>query len=427
MSELVFPAGFMWGAAVSAHQTEGGNSNSDWWEWELRPGTPCAEPSAAAIDQYNRYGHDVALLGGLGFNTYRFSVEWARIEPSEGVFDEKELKHYRRMVGAVRKSKLIPIVTLNHFSLPIWVAKKGGWLADATPGLFERYVRRVVEALGDSVEWYNPINEAGVVAFGGYMGGLGYPPGTHGLDNWKRAARGLIAGHKRARAAIKELRPSAQVGQTHSMQEWESNAGGRPVMEYARRMGEDVYLEASRDDDYVGVNTYSRARLELPRPVGWLAKGALAVGPIERFVVARTVAAQSQDGFTVDPRRDIRRTQMGYEFRPVAVAATVRRVADLLPGKPIVVTEHGVATLDDAERIEFITEGLKALHPLIGEGIPLRGYIHWSAFDNFEWVLGYSMKFGLIAVDRATQERRPKPSARFLGDVARANKLIVTP
>jgi beta-glucosidase len=425
MSELVFPAGFMWGTALSAYQTEGGNSNSDWWEWELRPGTPCKEPSGTAIDAYNRYGHDIALVAGLGFNTYRFSVEWARIEPSEGVFDERELEHYRRMVDAMRKSKLTPIATLNHFTLPIWLAKKGGWLADATPALFERYVRRVVEAFGDSVDWYNPLNEAGVVAFGGYMGALGFPPGTRGVANWKRAARGLIAGHSRARAAIKELRPNAQVGQTISMTEWESNAGGRAAMEYARRMSEDIYLEASADDDYVGVNTYSRVRLEMPRLAGLLAKGALAVGPIEGLVLARTVAAQKKDGFTVDPRPNIRRTQMGYEFRPQAIAATVRRVAEMFPGKAILVSEHGVATLDDAERIEFITEGLKALHPLIGQGIPLRGYIHWSAFDNFEWDVGYSMKFGLIAVDRETQERHPRPSARFLGKVSRANRLIV--
>jgi beta-glucosidase len=425
VSELAFPAGFLWGAAGSAYQTEGANSNSDWWEWELRPGTPCKEPSGSAIDAYNRYRGDIALLAGLGLNTYRFSIEWARIEPGEGVFDKTELDHYRRVIEAVRKSGLTPFVTLNHFTLPIWLARKGGWLADATPALFERYVRRVVEAFASSVDWYNPLNEAGTVAFGGYMGGLGYPPGTHSLASWKRAARALITAHARARAAIKELRPGAQVGQAISMQEWESNAGGRPAMEYARRMGEDIYVEASRDDDYVGVNTYSRARLEMPRWAGWVARAALAVPPIESFVVGRAVAAQGRGGFTVDPRPGIRRTQMGYEFRPQAVAATVRRAAQLLPGKPILVSEHGVATLDDAERIEFITEGLKALHPLIGEGIPLRGYIYWSAFDNFEWTLGYAMKFGLVRVDRQTQERRARPSAGFLGGVARANRLVV--
>jgi beta-glucosidase len=425
MTDLVFPEGFSWGTATSAHQVEGGNSNSDWWEWELRPGTPCREPSGAAIDHYNRYGQDIALLAGLGFNTYRFSVEWARIEPSEGVFDEAQLDHYRDMVAAVRRYRLVPLVTLNHFALPLWVARKGGWLSDATPVLFERYARRVVEALGESVDWYGTINEPGVVAFGGYMGALGFPPGTRGVANWKGAAAQLIEGHRRARAAIKELRPSARVGLTHSLEEWESNAGGRPAMEYARRQSEDIYLEAAREDDFVGIDTYTRTQLELPRPIGWLTRAALAVGPIERLVVSATVRHQASGGFTVDPRKGIRRTQMGYEYRPTAVAATVRRVAELLPGKPIVVTEHGVATADDAERIEFITEGLKALHPLIGEGIPLRGYIHWSAFDNFEWALGYAMEFGLIAVDRTTQERKPKPSASFLGEIARTNRLRI--
>jgi len=397
VSQLAFPTGFLWGTATAAHQVEGNNSNSDWWEWELRPDTPCKEPSGAAIDHYNRYGRDVATLAGLGFNTYRFSVEWARIEPSEGQFDETQLEHYRRMVAAVLESNLTPMVTLNHFTLPLWVAKQGGWLSEATPGLFERYCRRVVEALGDGVEWYCTINEPGVVAQGGYMGAFGFPPGTHGVANWTRASDMLIAGHRKARAAVKELRPNAMVGQTLAMQEWESDPGARAALEYARRMREDIFLEASKEDDFVGVQTYSRTRLE----------SGQAASP------------------TDDAGDGIRRTQIGWEWRPQAVAATVRRVAELLPGKPIVVTEHGVAASDDAERVEFITDGLKALHSLIGGGIPLRGYIHWSAFDNFEWTYGYAMQFGLIAVDRSTQERTVKPSARFLGEIARTNELTL--
>ena len=419
MSDFTFPDGFLWGTATAAHQVEGGNSSSDWWEWELRAGTPCKEPSGDALDHYNRYPADVAMLAGLGFNTYRFSVEWARIEPSEGVFDDRQLDHYRDMVTAVRESKLIPMVTLNHFTLPAWVAAQGGWLSDRTPALFERYVRRVVEAIGD-VDWYCTINEPGVVAFGGYLGALGFPPGTRGLRNWRRAIDGLIRGHRLARAAVKELRPGARVGQTQSMQDWESNAGGRPAMTYARRMGEDVYLEASKEDDFVGVQTYSGVRLDLRRPMGWITRAALSIGPVEDLLVSRMIAGRGEAPM-VDPRNGIRRTQMGYEYRPEAVAATVRRVAEVLPGMPIVVTEHGVATADDAERIEFIARGLAALHETIEDGIPLRGYIHWSAFDNFEWASGYDMKFGLIGVDRATQVRTPKGSAAFLGGIARTN------
>jgi beta-glucosidase len=430
MSELRFPDDFMWGTATAAHQVEGNNSNSDWWDWELRRGSPCKEPSGTAIDHYGRYPRDIAVLKGLGFNTYRFSVEWARIEPKDGFFDETQIDHYRQMIALCHKSKLIPMVTLNHFTLPQWVAERGGWLNERTPELFERYVRRVVEAFGDKVDWYCTINEPGVVAFGGYLGALGFPPGTHGVDNWNSSTKQLIRAHQRALAAIKEIRPGAMVGQTHAMQEWESNAAGKSAMEYARKKGEGVFLEASKDDDFIGVQTYTRTRIELSTPIGLLAGAALSVGPIEKLLVSQMLRRQTlgdidniTKGATADTGEPVRRTQMGYEFRPQAVAATVARVAELLPGKPIVVTEHGVATADDAERIEFITEGLKALHPLIGAGIPLKGYIHWSAFDNFEWSEGYRMEFGLIAVDRETQERSPKPSAQFLGGIARRNRL----
>jgi beta-glucosidase len=424
MSELVFPEGFLWGAATSAHQTEGGNSNSDWWDWELKPDSPCAEPSGNAIEHYKRYARDIALLAGLGLNTYRFSLEWARIEPEWGKFDEAELNHYRRVVAAVRKSKLTPMVTLNHFTLPKWVAAQGGWLSDQTPFHFENYVRRVVETLGDSVDWYCTINEPGVVAFGGYMGGLPFPPGTRGLDNWRKASRMLVEGHRLARAVIKELRPAARVGLTHSMQEWESNAGGRPAMEYAREMSEDFFLRACADDDFIGVQAYTRTRIEAPTPASWLSRAALSVEAIEKRLVPAFLARQNwaaeADNF---PNDGVRRTQMGWEWRPQASAAAVRRVAGLFPGKPIVVTEHGVGTADDGERIDFIRDGLAALHPLVGEGIPLQGYIHWSSFDNFEWAYGFRMTFGLIGVDRKTQERTIRPSGRYLGEIARSNRL----
>ncbi len=426
MSDLTFPTGFLWGTATAAHQVEGGNSNSDWWAFENKPDSPCKEPSGTAIEHYSRYARDIALLAGLGFNTYRFSVEWARIEPAEGAFDQKELDHYRRMVDMTRKSKLTPMVTLNHFTLPQWVAERGGWLAPSTPELFERFTRRVVEELGEGVTWYCTINEPGMVAMGGYGGGFTFPPGLHSVDSWKGAIAGLIASHKRARAVIKQLRPNAMVGLTHAMREFESNAGGAAVMRYARRMAEDVFLEASADDDYIGVQTYTRTTFELPRLAGLTASIALAIPAIERATAKRFLASQRRGAPGTEPGSGMRRTEMGWEFRPQAIAATVRRVASLMPGKPIVVTEHGVATADDAERVEFITGGLTALHAAIADGVPVKGYIHWSAFDNFEWASGYTMHFGLIAVDRATQQRAMKPSARFLGEIARANRLKVS-
>jgi beta-glucosidase len=426
MSELVFPDGFLWGTASSAHQTEGGNSNSDWWDWELKPDTPTREPSGKAIEQYTRYARDAAMVGQLGFNMYRFGIEWARIEPEEGRFDEAALEHYRKVIAAIRRAGMAPLPTLYHFTLPRWVAAQGGWLSDRTPALFGRYVRRVVEAIGDRTDWYMTINEPGVVAFGGYLGAIPFPPGRRGVENWRRSIARLIEAHRLALAAIKELRPAAKVGMAHSMQEWESNWGGRAVIEYSRRLNEDVFLAACKEDDYIGVNSYTRQRIDLSAPIGVLTRIVLSVGALERRVVPRVVDRMAA---AMEPevllRDGVRRTQMGWEWRPQAVAFTVRRVAELHPGKPILVTEHGVATANDEERVEFIRDGLTALHPLIAEGIPLRGYLHWTAFDNFEWAYGYSMLFGLIGVDRKTQERTIRPSARFLGGIARTNRLVL--
>jgi beta-glucosidase len=425
VSELVFPDGFLWSTATAAHQVEGDNTNSDWWEYENRPNSPCYEPSGSAIEHYKRYTRDIALLAKLGFNTYRFSVEWARIEPSEGSFDVTQLDHYRRVVEAVRKAKLTPMVTLNHFTLPLWVAKQGGWLAPTTPALFERYTRKVVEALGDNVGWYCTINEPGMVALGGYMGDFTFPPGVTGVANWKQAIATLKESHRRSRGAVKQLRPDSRVGQTHAMHEWESSPGGTGVMNYLRRMNEDTFLEAGKDDDFIGVQTYTRMSVDLPLVVGNVFGAALAVPALEARLAAHARARQ-KSGPTKQPDPSaVRRTQMAWEFRPQAVAAAVRRAASVLPGKPIVVTEHGVATADDAERVEFIKGGLAALHAVIADGIPLLGYTHWSAFDNFEWAQGYRMAFGLIAVDRKTQERTVKPSGRLLGEIARSNKLVL--
>jgi beta-glucosidase len=417
-----FPDGFLWGVATAAHQVEGDNRNSDWWAWEHRPGTPVAEPSGSAIEHYARFASDIALLAELGCTTYRFSVEWARVEPAEDRFDEDGIRHYRDVTQAVRDAGMTPMVTLNHFTLPAWLALRGGWMSPEAPSLFARYCTRVVAALGDLVDWYCTINEPGAVAFGGYLGALGFPPGTTDLASWNTAIAGLKQGHTRGLAAVKEARPEANAGATHSMTEYQANAGGRPIMEYRRHQMEDTFLEVCQDDDFVGVQTYTRTVINVPPALAPMLRALVNVGPLRRRVLPPLLRRSSRRGDRTSNRA--RRTDMGYEYRPQAIAATVRRVAEVLPGKDIVVTEHGIATTDDRERVEFITDGLTALHDAIADGVPVRGYIHWSAFDNFEWALGYRMRFGVIAVDRATQERHVKPSGRLLGEIARTSALI---
>lgn len=280
------------------------------------------------------------------------------------------------MVETVRGHSMVPMGTLNHFTLPRWVADRGGWLSPDIPRLFERYCRTVAAHLGDGVDRYTTINEPGVVAFGGYLGVLGFPPGIRSVDAWYRSIENLRNAHVLARAAVKEARPEAKVGATHSMAEWEANAAGRPMMEYMRRQMGDVFLDVCGDDDYIGVQMYTRIRIDLPRalaPGAWLMARS---GWLRRLALPRVLGAQMAHA---DPVAAGNSTDMGYEYRPQAIA----------------------------------------------DGIPLRGYVHWSAFDNFEWALGYRMHFGLIGVDRATQERVVKPSARFLGELAHTGALGV--
>jgi len=419
-----FPADFLWGTATAAHQVEGDNTNSDWWEWEHKPDSPCPEPSGRACEHYTRYPDDIALLADLGFNTYRFSVEWARIEPAEGEFDAAQLAHYRAMTETVRAAGLTPMVTLHHFTLPRWVAERGGWTASDVPRLFARYCERVLDELGDLVDWWCTLNEPGNVAVGGYLGAFGWPPGTKDMGSYDAAVAGLLRGHGLALDTLKSRRPDARVGMTHGMQEWESNAAGRAPMRRARRMFEDVFLEAADEDDYIGVQTYTRVPVELPGLLGPGAWVVANVGPV-RSRVLPAVLRQSVRGAMRSGGGDdgLRRTQMGYEFRPEAIAATLRRAASMHPGKDLVVTEHGIATADDAERVEFVEQGLAAVARVIADGLPVRGYLYWSLLDNFEWAYGYGPTFGLIGVDRTTMERTVRPSARRLGEIARTGKL----
>lgn len=422
---MSFPPGFLWGAATAGHQVEGDNRASDWWAWEQRSGTPVAERSGAACEHFTRYPQDVALLADAGLNTYRYSIEWSRVEPAAGAFDAAALEHYRQMTKTVVDAGVTPMVTLNHFTVPQWFAARGGWMADDAADVFGRYCEQVVRAIGDLVPWWCTLNEPGNVAVGGYLGALGWPPGTRSYNDWKRATRGMTGGHRRALAVVKSLHPTAQVGATHGMIEWLPSTAARPAVAQVRRLFEDAFLEVSGDDDYIGVQTYTRLPVPMPLALAPAVYAAMAV-PAVRDQLLPTLIRRATAGFgdhAADASDGVRRTDMGYEFWPEAIAATLRRAASLFPGKDLVVTEHGIATKDDSERVEFITRGLAAVRRVMDDGLPVRGYIHWSLLDNFEWTLGFRPTFGLIGVDRTTQERTPRPSLRFLGDVARTGRL----
>jgi beta-glucosidase len=388
---ITFPDGFLWGTSTAAHQVEGGNWNNDWWSWEHAPNTRCKEPSGDACDHFWRYPADIALLADLGFGAYRFSLEWSRIEPEDGEFSRAAIEHYARMIARCREHELVPMVTFHHFTTPRWLASRGGWHAAEVVDKFVRYCEHAVAHLGDDIGIACTINEPNIVSLNGYLTGE-FPPGHNDFVEYATVNAHLIDAHRQAADALKAGPGDFPVGQCISMDDWWVPAGAETLLERARHMHEDQFLEASRGDDYVGVQAYSRTRL---------GADGLPLGPEEGVPIVES---------------------MGYEYWPQAVEVAVRRAAEVTR-VPVYVTENGIGTDDDEQRVGYITAALEGLARCLDDGVDVRGYVYWSLLDNFEWAHGYGPRFGLVSVDRTTQSRTVKPSARFIGAIAKTNTL----
>lgn len=386
-----FPNGFLWGAATAAHQIEGNNINSNWWVMEHAENSNMVEPSGDAMDSYHRYPEDMKLLAEAGLNSYRFSIEWARIEPERGFFSRAELDHYRRMVDTARDLGLDPTVTLMHFTVPRWMFDDGFWRADDAADLFARYTEAVLPIL-DDVTYVCTINEPNIAAMlaGGEdasnLVAFGLPNPDLGV------ADTLLESHHRSREVLSQL-PQVKSGWTVATQAFHST--GEPgadekLHEYGYPR-DDWYLEQSAGDDFVGVQAYTRTFIgpEGPLPVS----------------------------------DDVETTLTGWEFFPDALQMGVRSAWEKSGHTPVIVTENGIATADDTRRIAYTEGALAGLHAAMEDGVEVLGYQHWSALDNYEWASGFRPTFGLIAVDRETFVRTPKPSLAWLGDVAKRGGL----
>ena len=422
---MFFSKDFLLGAATAAHQVEGHNVNSDYWAQEHMVHTSFVEPSGEAVDHYNRYEEDIRLMAQAGLNAYRFSIEWARIEPQEGVFDEVEVEHYRNVIRCCRENGIEPIVTLHHFTSPKWLISKGGWEADTTPAYFGRYAGYVMEQLGSELNYVCTINEANMgiqiaaisARYIAQMKARAAAEKTDGtvqvginmekmMENMRAAAMEsaqvfgvpkaevfvsgrtqhgdelVMEAHKAAREAIRKAAPHVKVGITLSLHDIQVVHGGEENA--AKEWAEEFthYLPAIAEDDFLGVQNYTRSRIG--------SNGQLS----------------TPEGAEL--------TQMDYEFYPQALENVIRKVVQDFHGD-LIVTENGIATADDTRRVEFIRQALQGVQNCIVDGIPVKGYCYWSLLDNFEWQKGYSMTFGLIAVDRTCQKRYPKESLNFLG------------
>lgn len=406
VSDITFPADFrdpdfLWGVATAGHQNEGDNTTSDTWFAENVSPTVFREPSGRACDGYARWREDVGLAAGMGLNAYRFSVEWARVEPTEGDFDESALDHYEAVVDECLARGLAPVVTYNHFTAPHWFAARGGWLDPEAPDRFARYCDRVTERFGDRIAYAVTLNEPNLPRL---LSWLDLPAFVHDLERGTLEAAskaagveayrlanvvlpeemdaiedGLAAGHLAGKAAIKARRPDLPVG--FSLAVVDDVVAG-PDASVRDRKRKEVYrrwLDLAAGDDFIGVQNYEQITYDGSGPV---------VPP------AGT------------PLND-----MGSPVAPESLAGAVRYVHDEA-GVPVLVTEHGIAAADDTLRAGFIEPALTSLNAAMAEGVRVLGYLHWTLMDNFEWVFGYdSHRLGLHEVDRTTYQRRRKPSA----------------
>lgn len=392
MPSTTFPDGFRWGTATAAHQIEGGNVNNDWWRWEHTPGSGCKESSGDCCDSWHRWPEDVALLKELGFTDYRFSLEWSRIEPADGEFSTVALDHYVRLCEGLLEAGIDPVVTFHHFTTPLWLADQGGWESDAMPERFAAYCEKAAARLDGVMKRACTINEPSMVSTIGYLLGH-FPPGKQDRAARHRVNEVMVQAHRQGVAAIRASAPGVPVGITLAMSDYQAVDGGESKMEHIRAAMEDVFFDATTGDDFVGVQTYSRTR----------------VGP---------------DG-VLEPEEGVPTLIMGYEYYPESLEGTIRRAWEYTKGEvPIIVTENGIGTDDDAQRVAYVRTALEGVLSCIDDGIDVRGYTYWSLLDNFEWAYGYGPRFGIVDCDRHSFIRTPKESARWLGRVAQANALV---
>ena len=403
-SPLAFPEGFLWGSGTSAHQVEGDNRNSDWWRFEVEGKVAGRQRSAEACEHYERYAEDLALAVSMGHTAYKLSVEWARIEPEPGRFDEGALEHYTEVLREMRRLGLKSFVTLHHFTNPAWMADAGGWLDPASPGLFARYVRVVAERFGDLVDRWITINEPMLLALYGYTKAL-WPPERHGARCGMRAARNLVRAHRAAYDEIVDVLPGAHIGvAVNSAPLVLSDAPTLPERLLSKPfdwVANLYFLDAVRDQlDFIGIQYYSRSTVR-----------QLFFADVHRlpFFASR-----------------LARSDLGWEIYPRGLFDAVMKVGRR-HDVPIYVTENGVADADDSVRTAFIHDHLWWLRRAIDEGVDVRGYLHWSLMDNFEWLEGFAPRFGLLAVDYVTQERVARPSASYYASVCRSNALQPVP
>ena len=425
MTPRRLPQGFLLGCATAAHQVEGGIDN-DWTRWvaDHPEAVNGGGDATVAIDQFHRYRDDFAQLGAMHHNAHRFSVEWARVEPEPGRFDLDALAHYADVVRTCRRAGMEPVVTLHHFTIPVWLADAGGFAAPEAPARFARYAAACVEALGDMVTWWVTVNEPTVVAVLAHLEGQ-WPPGERSLPSAIRALRGLLRMHAAGAQAITTVSArhgrAAQVSIAHHERRF-----------VPRDPSSRVDAALAKLPDFLFNRWFLRSCVagRVLAPVGHgevvpgLA-GSLTYLGLNHYTSEAVSFDVRAPGMLFTRHEAVPGMPLSSTGWAIDAGALRRAITDLSDefGLPLLITENGVADRDDELRPAYLLDHLSAVVDAIESGADVRGYLYWTAWDNFEWVEGYTKRFGLIAVDRETLERIPKPSAALFAEICRTGEL----
>lgn len=406
-----FPKNFLFGTSTSAHQVEGHNHN-DWTEWEKLNAAELAylgkkrfkklpsweniknaaqDPenyiSGIAVDHWNRYEEDLELAEELGTNAYRFSIEWSRVEPEKGKWDQEALDHYRKMIASMKAHGLEPFLTVWHWTLPIWLSKEGGVASKHFPEYISRYAEKLTRSFGNEVKYWLTLNEPELYAWNSYFRGV-WPPNKDNPLLYNRVFKNLAAAHSLMHKSMKAVDPKAEIGYATNQTVFES-AGGKWndwLFKKADKFWNDRFLDkVSKDLDFIGLNYYFHNRIN----------------------------------FWFNRNSNERISDLGWELYPRGLEAALKKLADRK--KPIYITENGLADQKDENRTWFLRESLNAVRRAIKEGVDVRGYFHWSLLDNFEWDKGFWPRFGLIEVNRKTLNRTVRGSGRFYHSIIKEN------
>ena len=425
MKDISFPTNFLWGASTSAHQVEGNNYYNDWWRWEKKGFTP---PSGKACDHYSLYKDDFSMAKKLSHNTHRFGIEWSRVQKDPKSWDQKEWEHYKNVINELLKLNIIPIPTLNHFTIPSWIEDIGGWSNNETIELFTNFAIKAMQELGNKIEYWIPFNEPHMLAFIGFFYG-NWPPYIKKpnvafliLKNILKAhvnvyikmnreakknpelikpkigiAKAVGAFHPNSILSLKDIHSTENRDFAHNHSFITSCINGKlciPGLETEK-------LETSKTLDFIGLNYYYRQFIKHDKPFYLDPLGETAPDNSKKI------------------RGKI--TDMGWEVYPKGIYDLVRNFSRY--NLPIMIAENGIATNNDKYRVEFLQEHLRYLIKALRKGYPLIGYLHWSLLDNFEWSEGYTKKFGLIDIDLITQKRTIRQSAQVFSSIIKNGRI----